>query len=97
MSADNLLLVVDVQEQAMDFSSKKKKLLERINRVIKKFEENNDPVIYVKQENLGDFSSKLKVESSAPVFTKNEPSPFTQTNFAQKVHDLNPKNVVVEG
>ncbi|MCT6890028.1 MAG: cysteine hydrolase, partial [Lactobacillus sp.] len=27
----------------------------------------------------------------------NEPSPFTQTNFAQKVHDLNPKNVVVVG
>lgn len=97
MSADNLLLVVDVQEQAMHFSSRKTKLLERINRVIKKFEENNDPVIYVKQENLGDFSSKLKVESSAPVFTKNEPSPFTQTNFAQKVHDLNPKNVVVVG
>lgn len=100
MSANNLLLVIDVQEQSMPFFKGKAGLSRRINqmnRIIKTFEENHDPIFYVKQKNQGDLYSKLQVVNSAPVFTKEYASAFTESNLAQKIHEMKPKNIFVVG
>lgn len=97
MTVANLLLVIDVQERTMQFITKKNILLEKINRVITKFEQNHDPIIYIKQQIRGELFPQIKVDGSAPIFTKNQPSAFTQEKFAQKVHNLDPQNIVVVG
>lgn len=100
MPADNILLVVDVQEQSMHFLGGKAALTRRINqinRIIKTFEENNEPVFYIKQEDHGDFYHQLDVLDSAPVFTKKYASAFTESKLAQQIKQMSPKNIFVVG
>lgn len=100
MPADNLLLVVDVQEQPMRFLGGKSGLSRRINqinRIIKTFEESNEPIFYIKQENHGDLSAKLKIVDAAPVFTKKEDNAFKESNLAQKIHQMKPESIFVVG
>lgn len=59
MTVANLLLVIDVQERTMQFITKKNILLEKINRVITKFEQNHDPIIYIKQQNRGELFPQI--------------------------------------
>ncbi|BDR60999.1 isochorismatase family cysteine hydrolase [Lactobacillus xylocopicola] len=97
MPADNLLLVVDVQEQTMRFLSGKTSFLERVNRIIRTFQEKGQPIFYVKQKNMGSLYPQLVVDNDAPVFTKKEPSAFSEASFTKKVEQEHPKNVVVVG
>lgn len=100
MSADNLLLVVDVQEQSTHFLGGKAGLARRINqmnRIIKTFEENQEPIFYIKQENHGDLYSQLQVVKSAPVFTKKTANAFTESGLSQTIHQMKPKNIYVVG
>lgn len=97
MSSDNLLLVMDVQEKPMRFLRGKAKLMKRINRIIKLFEERNEPIFYVKQENCGSLCSQLEVKQASPVFTKKNHDAFSQPSLAEKVQQLHPQNLVVIG
>lgn len=100
MSADNLLLVVDVQEQSKPFWGGKAgqtRRINQINRIIKTFEKSNEPIFYIKQENHGSLSPQLEVADSAPVYTKKFASAFTQSNLVQRIHEMRPKNIFVVG
>lgn len=97
MSSDNLLLVMDVQEKPMRFLRGKANLMKRINRIIKLFEERNEPIFYVKQENCGSLCSQLEVKQASPVFTKKSHDAFSQPSLAEKVQQLHPQNLVVIG
>ncbi|MBA1394526.1 isochorismatase family protein, partial [Lactobacillus sp. XV13L] len=95
MPTDNLLLVVDVQEQNMRFLSGKSAFLERVNKIIRTFQEKGEPVLYVKHHNLGSLYPQLVVDNDAPVFTKKEPSAFSVSALAQTIKEAQPKNLVV--
>lgn len=95
--ANQVLIVIDIQNNTTALLLGKKKFINRVNSVIQYFKENHLPIIYVKQSGAGKIHKGVLVSESDYVITKNKPTSFSSSEFCQILDKLGATEMVITG